>query len=233
MILLFTCRKACRNAWLSVQEYLLLSLQCVHGSFWAVFRSWWWNQKQLLSGIGHNSSVFSTEEMHQMFRSLLEEINQRTGVYIDVGSALYVSNKLKPLPEFLEKMKEFYHSDGFTVDFNVKETRDKINMYVKEKTHGKIDQAVDDLESHTLMFLLTYIYFQGKYTHTYFCKYGNAILSDPFKTKENGTCHLTQARPIKVHFMWTLRPQFQYKWCTSTHPSKFIMMPTSLLKSSV
>ncbi|XP_056113368.1 corticosteroid-binding globulin-like [Rhinichthys klamathensis goyatoka] len=120
-------------------------------------------KQQLLSGIGHNSSVFSTEEMHQMFHRLLEEIDQRTGVDIDVGSALYVGDTFKALPEFLEKMKEFYHSEGFTVDFSVKETLDKINMYVKEKTHGKIKQAVDDLESDTLMFLLTYIYFKGKW----------------------------------------------------------------------
>ncbi|XP_052411336.1 corticosteroid-binding globulin-like [Carassius gibelio] len=120
-------------------------------------------KEQLLSGIGHNSSVFSTEEMHQMFHSLLEEIDQRTGVDIDVGTALYASDKLKLLPEFLKEIKEFYHSDGFTVDFSVKETLDKINTYVKEKTHGKIDQAVDDLESDTLMFLLTYIYFKGKW----------------------------------------------------------------------
>uniref|UniRef100_A0A8C1IHM4 Thyroxine-binding globulin n=1 Tax=Cyprinus carpio TaxID=7962 RepID=A0A8C1IHM4_CYPCA len=120
-------------------------------------------KEQLLTGIGHNSSVFSTEEMHQMFHSLLEEIDQRTGVDIDVGSALYASDKLKVLPEFLKEIKEFYHSDGFTVDFSVKETLDKINTYVKEKTHGKIDQAVDDLESDTLMFLLTYIYFKGKW----------------------------------------------------------------------
>uniref|UniRef100_A0A671RVB8 Thyroxine-binding globulin n=1 Tax=Sinocyclocheilus anshuiensis TaxID=1608454 RepID=A0A671RVB8_9TELE len=92
-------------------------------------------KKQLLSGIGRNSLVF--------------KIDQRKGVDIDVSSALYVSNKLKPLPEFLEKMKEFYHSDGLTVDFR--------------KTHGKIDQAVDDLESDSLMFLLTYIYFKGKW----------------------------------------------------------------------
>uniref|UniRef100_A0A672KJ10 Thyroxine-binding globulin n=1 Tax=Sinocyclocheilus grahami TaxID=75366 RepID=A0A672KJ10_SINGR len=66
-----------------------------------------------------------------------QEIDQRTGVDIDVGSALYASNKLKLLPEFLKEIKEFYHSDGFTVDFSVKETLDKINTYVKEKTRGE------------------------------------------------------------------------------------------------
>ncbi|XP_043098900.1 corticosteroid-binding globulin-like [Puntigrus tetrazona] len=132
-------------------------------------------EKQLLSGIGHNSSVFSIEEMHQMFHSLLEEMEQSTGVDIDIGSALYVSDKIKPLPEFLKKMKEFYYSDGFTVDFGAKETLDKINTYVKEKTHGKIDQAVDHLESNTFMFLLTYIYFQGKWDTSF----------DPSKTHES------------------------------------------------
>lgn len=120
-------------------------------------------KEQLLSGIGHNSTLFSTDDMHQMFHSLLEEIDQRTGVDIDVGSALYVSDKSKPLPKFLENMKEFYHSDGFTVDFRAAETLDKINTYVKEKTHGKIDQAVDSLDPSTFMLLLTYIYFKGKW----------------------------------------------------------------------
>jgi len=45
-------------------------------------------------------------------------------------------------------MKEFYQSEGFTVDFSVKETLDKINMYVKDKTHGKIKQAVDNHSGH-------------------------------------------------------------------------------------
>ncbi|WP_416532890.1 serpin family protein, partial [Klebsiella pneumoniae] len=53
-------------------------------------------KQQLLSGIGYNSTIFSTEEMHQLFHSLLEDIGNRTEVDIDVGTALYVSDRFKP-----------------------------------------------------------------------------------------------------------------------------------------
>nr|XP_055055224.1 alpha-1-antitrypsin homolog [Misgurnus anguillicaudatus]XP_055055226.1 alpha-1-antitrypsin homolog [Misgurnus anguillicaudatus]XP_055055227.1 alpha-1-antitrypsin homolog [Misgurnus anguillicaudatus]XP_055055228.1 alpha-1-antitrypsin homolog [Misgurnus anguillicaudatus] len=118
---------------------------------------------QLLNGFGYNSSFFSIDEMHELFHTLLEDIDHRTGVDIDAGTAFYVSDKFKPIPESLEKMKEFYHSEGFAVNFGKKETIDEINTYVKEKTHGKIDKAVDDLDADTLMFLLSYIYFKGKW----------------------------------------------------------------------
>ncbi|XP_052448895.1 serine protease inhibitor 2.1 [Carassius gibelio] len=147
-------------------------------------------KEQLLSGIGHNSSIFSTEEMHQMFHSLLEEIDKRTGVDIDVGSALYVSDKSKPLPKFLENMKEFYHSDGFAVDFGVKETMEQINTYVKEKTHGKIDRAVDSLDPNTVMFLLTYIYFKGQWDMPF----------NPNRTHE-GRFHVDNETTVPVQMM--------------------------------
>ncbi|RXN32464.1 corticosteroid-binding globulin-like protein [Labeo rohita] len=147
-------------------------------------------KEQLLSGIGHNGSVFSTEEMHEMFHSLLEEIDQRTGVDIDVGSALYASDKSKPHPKFLENMKEFYHSDGFTVDFRAAETLEKINTYVKEKTHGKIDRAVDSLDPSTIMLLLTYIYFKGQWDMPF----------NPNKTHE-ATFHVDHETTVPVQMM--------------------------------
>ncbi|KAA0717038.1 Serpin A3-1 [Triplophysa tibetana] len=118
---------------------------------------------QLHNGIGHNSSVLSTEETHKAYQSFLEEINQNTGVEIDVGTALYLSNKFKSNPEFFEEMKQFYLSEGFTVDFSTRETVEQINAYVKEKTHGKIDQVVQQLNPSDKILLLTYIYFKGKW----------------------------------------------------------------------
>ncbi|XP_055055229.2 serpin A3-2 [Misgurnus anguillicaudatus] len=120
-------------------------------------------KQQLHQGIGHNSSVLDTEEMHKTYQSLLEEINQKTGVDIDVGTAVYLSDTFKSHPEFFEKVKQFYLSEGFSVDFNAKETVEKINAYVKEKTHGKIDNVVEHLTPNMKMILLTYIYFKGKW----------------------------------------------------------------------
>nr|XP_009299884.1 alpha-1-antitrypsin homolog [Danio rerio] len=128
--------------------------------------------------------------MHQLFHSLLEDIGNRTGEDIDIGTALYASDRFKPHSKFLEDMKEFYHSDGFTVDFRVKETVDQINKYVEEKTHGKINQAVDDLEEDTLMLLLTYIYFKGKWDKPF----------NPETTSES-TFHIDDKTTVPVQMM--------------------------------
>ncbi|XP_026787170.3 plasma serine protease inhibitor-like [Pangasianodon hypophthalmus] len=121
--------------------------------------------QQLLSGLGFNSSVFTSEEMHQAFLDLLLNLNQRTGIDLNVGTAVYVNDTFKPHPEFLEKLKHFYLSDGFSVDFTKsEETSNQMNSYVSEKTHKKIRKFIKGVDSNTFMYLLSYIYFKGKWS---------------------------------------------------------------------
>ncbi|KAI4872860.1 hypothetical protein NFI96_019111, partial [Prochilodus magdalenae] len=128
--------------------------------------------QELFSGLGFNSSGFTSEEVHQAFLSLLQSLNKRTGVDLDVGTALYVQDTFKPHAEFLEKMKRFYLSDGFSVDFTkTAQTIEQINKYVSEKTHDKISEFVEDLDPNTIMYLLSYIYFKGKWIKPFNPKY--------------------------------------------------------------
>ncbi|KAI5088429.1 serine protease inhibitor 2.1-like [Silurus meridionalis] len=121
--------------------------------------------EQLLSGLGFSDTVMTSEELHNAYLDLLRNLSQRTGVDLNVGTAVYVNETFKPHAEFLEKIANFYLSEGFSVDFTqTKKTSNQINKYVSEKTQGKIRRVIKELDSCTLMYLLSYIYFKGKWS---------------------------------------------------------------------
>ncbi|KAK3538842.1 hypothetical protein QTP86_015969 [Hemibagrus guttatus] len=148
--------------------------------------------QQLLSGLGFNSSVFTSKEMHQAFLDLLQNFNQRTGVDLNVGTAVYVNETFKPHPEFLENLKRFYLSEGFSVDFKkTTETSNQINKYISEKTHGKISKFIENLDPRTIMYLLSYIYFKGKWS----------IPFDPRDTQKD-QFHVDEETTVPVQMMF-------------------------------
>lgn len=131
--------------------------------------------QQLFSGLGFNSSVLTQTEVDQAFRELLHKA-RNTSQDASQGTAVFVDNKFKPQPEFLDTLKQSYFTDGFTVDFTKStESADTINKYVSDKTSGKIDKMVDSLDEASVMYLLSYIYFKGTW----------AVLFDPQSTLED------------------------------------------------
>ena len=115
--------------------------------------------KQLFSGLGFNSTLLTQADVNQAFQKLLERSSDDTSE----GTAVFVDHSIKPQPEFLETLRKSYLADGFNVDFTkTTESANTINEYVKEKTKGKIDKMVESLDSSTVMYLLSYIYFKGK-----------------------------------------------------------------------
>ncbi|XP_030647355.1 hibernation-specific plasma protein HP-55 isoform X2 [Chanos chanos] len=120
--------------------------------------------QQIFSGLGFNNSNIAKEQVHQAFQSLLEDLRSKTAVELNTGTALFLKETFKPHLEFLENLKRFYNSDSLTTDFTkTAEATEMINNYVKEKTNGKINKMVDSLSPDTIMFLLSYIYFKGKW----------------------------------------------------------------------
>ncbi|XP_048839254.1 alpha-1-antitrypsin-like [Brienomyrus brachyistius] len=132
--------------------------------------------QQLFNGLGFNETEIAPEEVNEAFHGILMNLNKKKDMEVSVGSALFVKDTFKPHPEFLENLKRFYHAEGFTVDFNkTAEATELINNYVKEKTHGKITNLVKNLNTDAMMYLISYIYFKGKWELPF----------DPLNTKEN------------------------------------------------
>nr|XP_023858434.1 alpha-1-antitrypsin isoform X2 [Salvelinus alpinus]XP_023858435.1 alpha-1-antitrypsin isoform X3 [Salvelinus alpinus] len=147
--------------------------------------------QQLFTGLGFNSSLLTQEQVDQAFQTILTQLNQKIGVNLTVGSALFMQNTFTPRPEFLEDLKRFYPSEGVTVDFtNTAKAIDTINTYVEDKTKGKIDKLVKDLDPTTVMYLLSYIYFKGKWELPF----------NPEDTKED-TFHVDENTTVPVQMM--------------------------------
>ncbi len=122
--------------------------------------------RQLFSGLGFNNSVLTQADIDQAFQMLLERANETSNEDLSGGTAIFVDNRFKLMPQFSDTLEQFYFADGFKVDFaNTTDSADTINKYVEEKTNGKINKLVESVDSSTIMYLISYIYYKGNRFH--------------------------------------------------------------------
>jgi len=147
--------------------------------------------QQLFSGMGFNSSLLSQADVNQAFHGLLSAAGKTSSEDISAGTAVFVDNKFKPHAEFLEVLRQSYMADGFNVDFkNPTESAAAINKYVGDKTNGKIEKLVENLDADTIMYLISYIYYKGKWQTPF----------DPADTRED-VFHVDEQNQVQVQMM--------------------------------
>uniref|UniRef100_A0A3P8SVQ3 Thyroxine-binding globulin n=1 Tax=Amphiprion percula TaxID=161767 RepID=A0A3P8SVQ3_AMPPE len=122
--------------------------------------------RQLFSGLGFNNSQLTQENVDRAFHTLLEK--SVTNEDTNAGTAVFVDNRFKAEPDFLEVLKQSYFAEGFNVDFTkTTDSANTINKYVSDKTNGKIEKLVESLDPNTVMYLISYIYFKGKWENPF------------------------------------------------------------------
>ncbi|XP_021011014.1 serine protease inhibitor A3F-like [Mus caroli] len=148
--------------------------------------------KEILEGLKFNLTETPEPDIHQGFRYLLDLLSQPGDqVQISTGSALFIEKHLQILAEFKEKARTLYQAEAFTADFlHPRQARKLINDYVSKHTQGKIKELISDLDKRTLMVLVNYIYFKGKWK----------VPFDPRDTFNSKFC-LDEKRSVKVPMM--------------------------------
>ncbi|KAJ8285171.1 hypothetical protein GJAV_G00023110 [Gymnothorax javanicus] len=148
--------------------------------------------QQLFEGLGFNETEITADEVNQAFLHIHENLNAKTDVDLSLGNALFIAQDFKLRPEFLKSMKRYFQSEGFSTDFsNTEAAKEQINKYVDEKTKGKITDLVGDVNPATVMYLINYIYFKGKWD----------IPFDPKDTKED-QFHVDDKTTVPVQMMY-------------------------------
>lgn len=120
---------------------------------------------QILHGLDFNLTERAEPEIHKGFEQLLQTLNQPDNqLQLTMGNGLFISEAVKLTQKFLEDVKQLYHSQAFSINFeDTEEAKKQINDYVEKGTQGKIVDLVKELDKDTVFALVNYIFFKGKW----------------------------------------------------------------------
>ncbi|XP_052594827.1 serine protease inhibitor A3N-like [Peromyscus californicus insignis] len=149
-------------------------------------------QEEILGGLKFNLTQTPEADIHRGFGHLLHMLSQpENQVKISTGSMMFVEKHLQILAEFEEKARALYQAEASVTDFQQPhEAKKLINDYVRKQTQGKIKELISDLDNQTVMVLVNYIYFKGKWKMPFYPE-------DTFKAK----FYLGKKRTVEVPMM--------------------------------
>ena len=96
-------------------------------------------------------------------------------VELRIANSLWAKKGAAFNPDFIQRDKQFYGAEVTALDFGDPGAPATINAWVADKTKGKINHIVDQIDAQSILFLINAIYFKGKWS----------IEFDKAKTKED------------------------------------------------
>ncbi|XP_032035671.1 serpin A12 [Hylobates moloch] len=142
---------------------------------------------------GFNFRKMPEKELHEGFHYIIHELIQKTqDLKLSIGNMLFIDRRLQPQRKFLEDAKNFYSAETILTDFqNLEVTQKQINDFISHKTHGKINNLIENIDPGTVMLLANYIFFRARWKHEF----------DPNVTKEEDF-FLEKNSSVKVPMMF-------------------------------
>ncbi|XP_015205558.1 alpha-1-antitrypsin homolog [Lepisosteus oculatus] len=169
---------------------------------------------QIFQALGFSEAQVNETQVNEGFEHLYHMLgHSQEQLQLEAGNAVVTDDEFKPSHQFLTDAKHYYQTEGFTVDFHKPdEAKQTINNFIEKKTHGKIKDLIKDLDPGTVMVLLNYMFFKGKW-------------EKPFEEKytSKGDFHVSKDKTVSVDMMKrTGRYLFYYDQQNST---SVLMLP--------
>uniref|UniRef100_A0A8C8UHX8 Serpin domain-containing protein n=1 Tax=Peromyscus maniculatus bairdii TaxID=230844 RepID=A0A8C8UHX8_PERMB len=125
--------------------------------------------EEILEGLKFSLTETSELDIHWSFGHLFHMLSQPGDqVKISIGSIMFIKKHLDILAEFKEKARVLYQAEASVTDFQQPhEAKKLINDYVSQQTQGKIKEVISHLDESSLVVLVNYIYFKGKWKTSY------------------------------------------------------------------
>ena len=111
-------------------------------------------------GFGEMEMPDVNEQFAQLIASLVEADKD---MVLEIADSVWMDDAFAPgvKEDFISVLEDFYKAALFTEDFEDAETVGKINSWVSEKTHKKIDKMLKEIPHDTVMYLINALYFKA------------------------------------------------------------------------
>lgn len=88
-------------------------------------------------------------------------------VELSVGNSVWARKGTDVRRDFLTTVRNYYHAEISTIDFDAPSAVPTINSWVSKNTKGKIPQILDTIPKDMVMYLINAVYFKGSWTNAF------------------------------------------------------------------
>ena len=117
-------------------------------------------------GFGDMEFEYINAQFADLVKSLVEADKD---LALEIANSVWMDDVFAPdvKQDFIDVLTEFYDAAFFTEDFQDEATVGKINSWVSEKTHGKIEKIIEQIGPNAVMYLINAIYFKAAWTTSF------------------------------------------------------------------
>jgi serine protease inhibitor len=126
----------------------------------------------------------SMDEINASYKRLMAYlVHVDPKVLLEIANSIWYREGLHVELDFIAVNQRYFDALVRALDFYRSDAPDIINGWIREKTHGKIDEVIERIDRNVVMFLINAIYFKG----TWLYEFDPEHTKDDIFTKEDGT----------------------------------------------
>ena len=145
-------------------------------------------------------SGLTQTEINQSYSTLMELLTTTDPkVQFEIANSIWTHSTFEVEPTFIETNKMYFDAQVSALDFRSPSAPDAMNSWVNDKTHGKISKIVNDIDPHTIMYLINALYFYGSWQYEF----------KPSETTDQ-TFFVSDDKKITTPLMTQTRDRFSY-----------------------
>jgi len=126
------------------------------------------NTKSQMEQMLHKANL-TPDDINQSYKDLVAAlISHDPKVELSISNAIFYRNSFNVKNDFITTNQNYYQAEVAGLDFTkTLETLKTVNSWVNEKTKGKIDKIIEQVNPQDVMYLLNAIYFNGKWKYSF------------------------------------------------------------------